>query len=181
MRSKILTADVLFLKDEFYKLTELQREVFLDLVDPQPEVAPVKAKVKAGTTRKIEKCMACNYTRRAAVHKDSSLKDYHGFLEGVPSSKSKRASSLAEKIQGTAGTTMVGRYPGDEQCAYEIDGKVCKGMEDDTIHDPAMGYTNYHPFVSSSSVRPAVGQSSTSGSEVSSGTGSEDVSSVARG
>jgi len=35
----------------------------------------------------------------------------------------------------------------EDRCAFEIDGKVCKGLENDGIHDVTLGYVNYHEFV----------------------------------
>jgi hypothetical protein len=34
-----------------------------------------------------------------------------------------------------------------DKCAFEIDSKVCKGLENDGIHDVTLGYVNYHEFV----------------------------------
>lgn len=169
-----LSDDESALLNTLREMSDTDRELLAETLGP-----PVKGKVgKTAATRKIEHCEICDYTRRAVHHKDIGHKDYHEFqpsFDGPRKLKSARASSLAEKIAGTArGTETV-------LCTYELNGKVCKGLEDDAIHDKSMGYGGYHPFVSSSSVRPAVGQSSTSGSEVSSEIDSEDVSSVARG
>lgn len=106
---------------------------------------PVKAKsVKSNKpTRTFEKCGVCNYSRRAAHHKDESRKDYHEFVSSKP--KSKRASSIAEKMQGAA--IKKAEYDVNAQhCTFEIDGKVCHGSENDGIHDATMGYGGYHEF-----------------------------------
>lgn len=159
-------------------MSDSERELLVESLSPPVKVKAVK--------RKIEHCIAargdepCGLTRRAAIHKDTGNKDYHEFQElrqvirSTPV-RSKRASSLAEKI---AGTTNSSKPP---LCDFEIDGKVCKGSENDGIHDAALGYLNHHPFVSSSPVHNAVGQSSTKDDEANSGTDSDAVSSAAGG
>lgn len=57
MRSDILTKDLLDLKDRISKLTNEQRDILLDLVDPQPEPQAAqkqttkKRKPRAGSRR----------------------------------------------------------------------------------------------------------------------------------
>lgn len=125
------------------QMSDADRELLAETLGP-----PVKAKVKAGATRKIEKCVACNYTRRAMVHQVPSAEGFHEFQQSSSALKSKRASELAEKVQATTKRVITSDNDSGQPalCTFEIDGKVCKGSENDGIHDATMGYGAYHEF-----------------------------------
>lgn len=96
--------------------------------------------------------------------------------------KSPRASAMAATLgknlaQQRAATTET---EDGLRCSHPMgDGVPCDAGEHSPIHDKGLGYLNYHPFVSSSTARPAAGKSSTSGPEASFGTGSDDASNAA--
>lgn len=135
-----LSDDESALLNTLREMSDTDRELLAETLGP-----PVKGKVgKTAATRKIEHCEICDYTRRAVHHKDIGHKDYHEFqpsFDGPRKLKSARASSLAEKIAGTASGNSKPAL-----CTFEIDGKVCKGSENDGIHDATMGYAAYHEF-----------------------------------
>ena len=57
--------------------------------------------------------------------------------------KSARAASLAEQIKSTGKA----KAADDEQCVHQFSsGELCAESTDSGIHDPAMGYQNYHEF-----------------------------------
>ena len=174
-----LTDDESALLNTLRGMTDAEREMTVEAFGGSMGKQVSKSSTKLRQTRNIEHCEVCNWTRRAAVHKDTALKDYHEFQSSQSSAKPKsaRASSIAEKV------TKVGRDTNHKPllCDYEIDGKVCHGTENDGIHDKSLGYGNHHPFVSSSTARNAAGQSSTSEQGQSSETGSADVSVAAGG
>lgn len=135
-----LSAEELRQADALAAMSEGDKLALLELWDLKP-------KSKPATTRRIAKCGTCNFTRRALHHRDSSVKGYHVFDEGKRETqppKSSRASSLAQQLAGTASGNHKPLV-----CDYEIDGKVCKGTENDGIHDKSLGYGNYHEFQSS--------------------------------
>lgn len=103
---------------------------------------------KPVTKRVIEKCVACDYTRQAAHHKEGH-KNYHEFQPSQSSSKSKRAAGLSDEARQRLSRKVLGADGGNHKpslCAFEVDGKVCHGAEDDAIHDQTMGYAAYHEF-----------------------------------
>lgn len=132
-----LTDDETALLNTLRGMNDAERELLAETLGPA-----VKAKAKpTATKRVIEKCGICDYTRRAAHHKEGH-KDYHEFHSRTERpEKSKRASSLASAISHTAGSNHKPAL-----CAFEIDGKVCHGSENDGIHDATMGYAAYHEF-----------------------------------
>jgi hypothetical protein len=93
--------------------------------------------------------------------------------------KSPRASAMAATLgknlaQQRAAMTETEDGP---RCSHPMgDGVPCDTGEHSPIHDKGLGYLNYHPFVSSSTVRSAAGKSSTSDDGASSGTDSGDAS-----
>jgi hypothetical protein len=93
--------------------------------------------------------------------------------------KSPRASAMAATLgknlaQQRAATTET---EDGLRCSHPIgDGVPCDAGEHSPIHDKGLGYLNYHPFVSSSTARPAAGKSSTSDDGASSETDSGDAS-----
>jgi len=151
----------LALADALYNASESERELLIQSLQPEK----VTVKKTATQPRKIQHCEVCDYTRRAAVHKDATLKDYHGFQSAK--SKSAHAQSLAEQIKGG----RKGREPSD-RCAYVYPGggpfakQSCTAKRDNVIHDKSMGYAGYHEFVAGKSTAPsAAGKSSTNGAE----------------
>lgn len=132
---------------KLWNLSESDREAFVQALQVQPQG---KATTKAGKKdtdvkkRNLEHCGVCDYTRRAAHHKDTSHKDYHEFQSGKP--KSQRASSIQQQIQGRAKKAAVETG----YCTYlaEVNGgqEMCEAGADNSIHDPLMGYAGYHEF-----------------------------------
>lgn len=116
-------------------------DIFLDMIAPEPEPAPKKSMKTPTKERKIEKCVACNWTKRAAVHKDPNADGYHEF-QGVAKVDKKTRSTVRRR--GLPSTEML--------CAA----KDCGLNEGSPIHDSSFGYAGYHPFL-----RPDVFQSST--------------------
>lgn len=152
-------------------LNDGERELLVE------SLQPAKTTKKPTQQRKIEHCAACDYTRRAAVHKDTSSKDYHEFQSSKP--KSPRASALASQLS-KAHSAPSG--DDDERCVYKRDdGRVCFLLPDHSVHhlESAMGY---HPFASSA--QPAGVQSSPNGAARSSPASTEtsevDVTDAAR-
>lgn len=137
-------------------LTEHQREQF------SAALRPVKAQKKA--ERVIEHCAACDYTRRAKVHKDTSTDDYHEFQ---PSSKkaaggggrrqSKREVSLRQQIGGVVQGSGNNLQP---RCLMIVDdngGEIqCLETADANVHHLST-HPNYHQF------QPAEQAAATSG------------------
>lgn len=73
-------------------------------------------------------------------------------------SKSAHASSLQAQIQST--TKISGSYTDENGCIYrftENGGKFCGSTQDSAIHDPAGGYSGYHPY------EPPTAQTATTG------------------
>lgn len=173
-----LTDDETALLNTLRGMSESERELFAEALAPEK---PVKSS-KSATKRKIEKCgvEGCGLTRRAVLHKDSSQAGYHvfndpnGHAQVKAAGKSKRAESLAEKIQGKArpASPEIGGFANDTDMQACVN---CGRFSDENIHHlkTAQGY---HPFVSSSTAPPATQLSPTNGDGASIETGSEDVS-----
>lgn len=145
-----LTDDETALLNTLRGMTDAERELLAETLGPP---AKVKAKSARPATKKFKKCDVCGVSKRAAHHRDADHPDYHVFDEGAPKTtekKSARASSLAEKIAGTASGNHKPLL-----CSYEIDGKVCHGEEEDGIHDATMGYAAYHEFIAVTPATPA--------------------------
>lgn len=191
---------IVALRDEVKTWPQDEQDFFLDMLAPEPETKSIKKPAKQ--ERKIEHCEVCDYTRRAAVHKDSSLKDYHEFQSsaGKPK-KSPRAQSLSGVIQRTPKVRASDDNEDDNRCTYKLgeDARgrpvVCDRTLDNNVHhkktDP-----DYHEFITTAraddygddagkSPAPGVAHpSSTNGGTgngtASSGTQPEDVSGVHR-
>ena len=91
-------------------------------------------KKAAAQRRKIEHCAACDYTRRAAVHKDAACPGYHEFQP--PGQKSARASSLQRQLQQMPKPSAT--------CVREVDGDggspvPCGAPAGDRVHDERFG------------------------------------------
>lgn len=122
-----LTTEELQMAETMVGLTESDKEALAGLL------RPVRAS-KPATRRVIEHCVAdvngtaCTLTRRARVHKDSSMKDYHEFQPQAQllDKKSRRASSLA----GALKKKSTDREP---RCV------VCFEVRDHAEHDVANG------------------------------------------
>jgi hypothetical protein len=127
----------------FHGLTSDQQALFLDQVDPQPdeEEKPAKKARKATVVRKGQ-CAACDYLKAAPIHHDSKLVGYHVYQP----TRSRRASGMAvalnkspQQQRQSAGLCTYVSEDGDDPAA-------CGEPGGSGIHDPAMGYRNYHPF-----------------------------------
>lgn len=152
-----LTDNETALLNTLRSMSESEREMLAETVGP---VKVATKSSKPATRRNIEHCGICDFTRRAAHHKEGH-KDYHEFHSRTERpAKSARASSLASAIKGTSKSLDGG--VSKMRCAVEN----CGAYADDLIHDPKGGYESYHPFFYD--VPSAVGQSSTGESGVSS-------------
>lgn len=117
---------------------------------------------RATTTRNIEHCAACDYTKRAAVHKNENAKGYHVFQSTKPTmtvaeaaKKSARASSIAERLPKPLGQGVkadeYGGFADDtdiQRCTVIRDnGKPCNLLPDHNVHhmQTAMGYHEFEP------------------------------------
>lgn len=132
-------------------LTETERTTLSELIQPA-------AKASKPATKKLKQCGTCGISKRAAHHRDVNHHQYHVFDEGGSKGKSKRAESLAGKIQGAVhdldgGVSKIR----PDLCAYKHGRMTCKGAATDAIHDPAMGYGGYHEFQSAESAQAAPG------------------------
>jgi hypothetical protein len=88
-------------------------------------------------------------------------------------SKSPRASAMA----ATLGKNLAQqRAVSAATCDRVFAGARCGLPESDPLHEKGAAYLDAHPFVSSSTVRPAAEKSSTSDDGASSGTDSDDAS-----
>jgi hypothetical protein len=129
----------------FHGLTPDQQALFLDQVDPQPDEKEKPAK-KAREARMVrEGCAACDYFKSAPIHHDPNLAGYHVYQLA----KSKRAAGMAAAIN----KSLQRQHQSAELCAHVSedgdDPAACGEPEGSGIHDPAMGYRNYHPFAAS--------------------------------
>lgn len=161
--------------------------LFLDLLVPEPEVVRSVKKKPAAQSRKIDHCAACNYTNRAAVHKDASVSGYHQFQSSK--GKSARAAGIAATLNKNLSaqrnsalddTTSESVMPADDwrtPCAKE----GCELTADSAIHDVTSGYLGAHPFVPPSSAPGAAQPSSASNGEGSTTPSSEDGTVSAQG
>ena len=103
-----------------------------------PRASSVAAAV-GGALRKAAKepkCVACY-----EIESHSN----HGTGEG----QHKFETNVSERILRQLGHGA--------KCVYEIDGKVCHGLENDGVHDSTMGYAAYHEFVTSETSNAATG------------------------
>lgn len=132
-----LTLDDVALLNTLREMPETVREMFAETLG-----LPVKAKA-AVKQRKVEHCVACDRTGRAAVHKDASLSDYHEFQSSKP--KSARAASLAEQIKTTSRPLDGG--VSQMRCTKEN----CGEYADHNIHH-LESVDGYHEFQSSQTV-----------------------------
>lgn len=79
-------------------------DLFLDKIAPQPlpevKKPQKKAGKKEGEKRNIQKCDidGCGLTKRAAIHKDATMRGFHAFLAPQPAKKSARASGMAKAL-----------------------------------------------------------------------------------
>lgn len=145
-------------------LDDGEYDLFLDLIVPEPE--RVVEKSKPVKRKKIEHCEVCNYTRRALIHKDESVRDYHQFQLSQPSSKSKRAKSIAEAVQKVTklkdpARDEDGHIDSSKLCSFIVNdatGEQCDAIEDDPIHD--LTYSSSHEFTPGKSHALAVGEGS---------------------
>jgi hypothetical protein len=124
--------------------TESERELLVEMLQPATVKKPVTQQ------RKIEHCDACNYTKRAAVHKDATLRDYHQFRSSKP--KSARVSGIATAIKDSLKRGQAADSISDgERCTYERDGgRQCWLLSDHNVHHLESVF-GYHEFVAGKS------------------------------
>lgn len=131
-----LTDDETALLETLRAFTDAEREAFVEALQPQKTVK------RATTERKIQHCVACDYTKRAAVHKDPNADGYHEFQSAQAEKKSKRAASLGTAIKGNLNQRREASV-----CAFVYaDSSHCNQKEDNPVHDPKGGYAGYHEF-----------------------------------
>lgn len=136
-----LTDDESALLNTLRAMNDTERELLVESLQPQKSAGKKAVKVE----RKVEHCVACDYTKRHAVHKDSTRDDYHEFQPSSSASKkSQRAAGIKEQLNKNLSQQ---RVTDNHKCVYESDGKICLGLEGDAIHDATMGYGGYHEFV----------------------------------
>jgi hypothetical protein len=140
-------------------LNDSERELLAD--ELQPERVAAKKKLVEVLTRKIEKCDACNYTRRAAVHKDVEADGYHEFLSSKSSSarggkKSARAAEMAATLNKNREVQR--QIVVSNTCTSALpDGSgTCHAWDDDSLHTDS-SYGNYHEFVAPNAQAAGVG------------------------
>lgn len=155
-----LTSDESALLETLRGMNDTERELLVESLAPEKAVK----KTAATQQRKLEHCAACDYTKRATVHKDTSLSDYHQFQSSK--GKSQRAASLAEQIQRRTGITICG-------ASLASSGADCNLPEGHALHSDK-GYVDHHPFQPASPARSAAQQSSASNGEMSTTASSGD-------
>lgn len=165
-----LNPDDLALLNTLRTLTESEREVMVEALQPGKAKSGTSA-TGATTKRKIEHCGVCDFTRRAAHHKDVNHKDYHEFHARTERpGKSLRASSLQQRIQSSAKGRPVSVDDGDDKfdadnpadlprpCAAVVDDNgvemVCGLFPDANIHHLTSdeAYHEFQPPVRSAGV-----------------------------
>lgn len=177
------------------ELPEEVRKYLLDRLVPEPE--PEVKQAKKTTARKIERCEACNYTRRAIHHNNREHADYHEFVlakkASKKSSKSAQSSSKSPRASGMAAAinrslTQQRETPKTSTAIDDMTMEIvercsdCGAVSDDNVHhkrtDP-----NYHPFVSTAPPAPAPSPANggAGNGTANSGTQPEGVSTVAHG
>lgn len=85
-----LTDDETALLETLRSMSDTDRESLVVALQPE------KPATKKTETRKIEKCEACNYTRRALQHVNPAHTEYHEFVVGEKASKKSSVSSKSE-------------------------------------------------------------------------------------
>lgn len=138
-------------------MNDSERELLVESL--QPEKVAAKKKLGEVLTRKIERCDACNYTRRAAVHKDVNTDGYHEFMPPKSSSaKDEKKSARAADMAATLNRNLAQqRQVTETKCDFTMNGKTCLGAEGDAIHDKSMGYAGYHEFIAPSAQAAGAG------------------------
>lgn len=135
-----LTDDETALLNTLRRMNDNERELLVK------GLAPEKKSKKAETAKKrnLERCSTCDFTRRAAHHKDDEMVGYHAF----ESPKRPRASSLQQQIQGRAkAVAPTADSDPDAVCSYKYDsGMICDTSSGNPVHDPTQGYAGYHEF-----------------------------------
>jgi hypothetical protein len=180
-----LTDDESALLETLRGLSESDRELMVQ------ELSPSKVVKKSDSKPRVyEHCAQCDKTKGHKFHRDSSEDGYHEFQSVPPEpKKSRRASSLAEKVGGTlasiakaVGSSDEGArkvinaldaaldYDPNAHCQKEFDGGiVCDEAADANVHH-LRGATGYHEFVAGklNAAQDAARSSSTNGVEKSS-------------
>jgi hypothetical protein len=164
-----LTDDETALLQTLRGMSDTERELRVESLQPEKTAA---AKKRRNPTQP-DKCGTCG--RPKDVHGAGGINS-HEFLPLTSKGKSSRASNMAATIS----RNLQAQRPSLNQCAHVGESGngpvVCGEPERSPVHDPAMGYAGYHPFVSSSTARPAAGKSSTSDGVASSEIDSDDAS-----
>jgi hypothetical protein len=129
-----LTNDESALLDTLRAMNDAERELLVELLVPATVRKPATKQ-----QRKVEHCGVCDYTKRAAVHKDTTLSDYHEFQSSKP--KSARAASLAEQIK-TSNRPLDGGVS-----KMRCDREGCGEYADHNVHhlESTVGYHEFQP------------------------------------
>ena len=119
--------------------------LFLDLLVPEHEVETKPTPVAAAPVqrRKIQKCDACNWTKRAAVHKDPNASGYHEFQ---PSKSAAQSPRTAKQKTGTKGKPEAVKDLTDPCVAELPNGAGICGLGDDDMLHHDQTYGNYHEY-----------------------------------
>src|SRR5688572_6496355 len=133
---KQFTPEELAFADALYAASDTERELLVESL--QPTKGSGKKKPAEAVKRKIEKCDACNYTRRAAAHKDESADGYHEFISTQTAQNISRISR-----RGLPATPPVTRALPDRCVEALPNGAgVCGLSADDVLHGDS-SYGNY--------------------------------------
>ena|SRR5688572_25677287 len=118
--------------------------LFLDLLVPQPEVVKTPTKKKRKSSGKSQRAsnMATTLGKNRQSQEPRCVACYE-VLEhanhGTDKGQHQFETSLAARVN-----PILDKY--NAKCVFELDGKVCHGAQDDSIHDKSLGYLNHHEF-----------------------------------
>lgn len=137
-------------------LDDQEYDLFLDMLVPESQPKVIE-KPKPAKRKKIEHCEVCNYTRRALVHKDQSVKDYHEFQSVQP--KSKRAKGMAETLSKSL-EAQRRMTTGSDNDADDIENTTCStcGLAPDANVHHLETWQGYHEFTPGKSHALAAGE-----------------------
>lgn len=149
---------IVALRDEVKTWPQDEQDFFLDMLTPEPAKKPQKK----STERIIEHCAACDYTRRAKVHKDATADGYHEFQPSgkKPAGKGGGGKSRGELLKGQldsrrqeqrkATTDKDDEFPNllgeHKACVFDLRGQQCGAAADANVHHLNTSI-DYHEFV----------------------------------
>jgi len=140
-------------------LNDGERDLLVESLRPTKGTG--KGVPQSGATRTIAKCDACNWTKRAAVHKDVNADGYHEFVlpGGKKAGKSARAVGMAAMLnKSLESQRRVTANDPPDRCTEALPNGagVCGLSVDDVLHQDS-SYGNYHQFVGPEAVTVATG------------------------